>query len=37
MLGFILGSVFGGTVGVFAVSLCAAAGQSDRELKDERQ
>ena len=30
MLSFILGCIFGGTVGMFAACLCAAAGQADR-------
>ncbi len=32
MIGFILGSMFGGTIGVFAACLCAAAAQADREM-----
>ena len=32
MIGFILGSMFGGTVGVVAMCLCVAAGQADREM-----
>ena len=30
MIGFILGTFFGGIVGVFAMCLCKAAGQADR-------
>lgn len=30
MLGFILGSIFGGTVGAFAICLCKAASDADR-------
>ncbi|HEZ7987140.1 MAG TPA: DUF3789 domain-containing protein [Ruminococcus sp.] len=30
MLGFILGSIFGGTAGVFAMCLCRAASDADR-------
>ena len=30
MLGFILGSIFGGTAGVFAMCLCTAASEADR-------
>ena len=30
MLGFILGSIFGGTVGVFTMCLCMAAGQAEK-------
>ncbi len=32
MLGFILGSMFGGTVGVFTMCLCTAASRADEEL-----
>lgn len=32
MIGFIIGCMVGGTVGVFATSLCVAAGHSDREM-----
>lgn len=32
MIGFILGTVFGGTVGVFTACMCAAAGQEDRRM-----
>lgn len=32
MIEFILGSMFGGAIGVFAACLCAAAGQADREM-----
>ncbi len=31
MLSFILGSMLGGTVGVFAMCLCTAASRSDSE------
>ncbi len=30
MLGFILGSIFGGTVGVFTICLCKVASDADR-------
>jgi hypothetical protein len=30
VLGFILGAVFGGTVGVFAMCLCKAASEADK-------
>lgn len=30
MIGFILGTLFGGIVGVFAMCLCQAAGQADK-------
>ncbi len=30
MIGFILGTFFGGIVGVFAMCLCKAAGQADK-------
>lgn len=30
MLGFILGSIFGGTVGVFTICLCKAASEADK-------
>lgn len=30
MIGFFLGTLFGGTVGLFAACLCAAAGRADR-------
>lgn len=30
VLGFILGSIFGGTVGVFTMCLCMAAGQAEK-------
>ncbi len=30
MLGFILGSIFGGTVGVFTICLCKAASDADK-------
>ena len=30
MLGFIIGLIIGGTVGVFAMDLCIAAGQADK-------
>lgn len=33
MVGFILGSIFGGSVGVFAMCLCVAAGRADREME----
>lgn len=32
MIGFILGSMFGGTIGVAAMCLCMAAGRADREI-----
>ena len=32
MIGFILGSMFGGTVGVVAMCLCVAAKEADREM-----
>lgn len=32
MIGFILGSMFGGTVGVVAMCLCVTAKQADREM-----
>lgn len=32
MLGFIIGSIFGGTVGVLAMALCTAAGKADEEM-----
>lgn len=32
MLGFILGSIFVGTVGVFAMCLCKAASDADRYM-----
>lgn len=32
MLGFILGTIFGGTVGVFAMCLCKAASDADRYM-----
>ncbi|MDO4863085.1 MAG: DUF3789 domain-containing protein [Ruminococcus sp.] len=35
MLGFILGSLFGGTVGVFTMCLCVAAKWGD-EFTDRR-
>lgn len=31
MIGFFLGTLFGGTVGLFAACLCAAAGRADRD------
>ena len=30
MLGFIIGLIIGGTVGVFAMALCINAGQADK-------
>lgn len=30
MLGFILGSIFGGTAGMFVMCLCIAAGQAEK-------
>ena len=30
MLGFIIGLIIGGTVGVFAMALCITAGQADK-------
>lgn len=30
MLGFILGLILGGAVGVFAMAMCCAAGYADR-------
>ena len=30
VLGFILGSIFGGTIGVFAMCLCKAASDADK-------
>lgn len=30
MLGFIIGLFVGGTIGVFAMALCTAAGQADK-------
>ncbi|MFR7867994.1 DUF3789 domain-containing protein [Ruminococcus bicirculans (ex Wegman et al. 2014)] len=30
LLGFIIGLIIGGTVGVFAMALCIAAGQADK-------
>lgn len=32
LIKFILGSLFGGTVGVFVMCLCQAAGKSDNQL-----
>lgn len=32
MIGFILGSMFGGTIGMLATCLCVAAGRADREM-----
>ncbi|MDE5885386.1 MAG: DUF3789 domain-containing protein [Oscillospiraceae bacterium] len=32
MIGFFLGSLFGGTVGVVATCLCVAAGQADHGI-----
>lgn len=39
MIGFLLGSLFGGTVGVVSMCLCSAAGQADHdmELKDSNE
>lgn len=36
MLGFILGSLFGGTVGVFTMALCSAAKRADEDLKKSK-
>lgn len=33
MLGFILGSLFGGTIGAFAMALCNAAKRADEKVK----
>ena len=33
MLNFILGTLFGGTIGVFAMALCIAAKRADDELE----
>ncbi|MBR2284035.1 MAG: DUF3789 domain-containing protein [Ruminococcus sp.] len=33
MLGFILGSLFGGTIGVFTMCLCTAAHWADENMK----
>lgn len=30
MLGFILGTIFGGTIGVFAICMCQAASDADK-------
>lgn len=30
MLGFILGSIFGGTAGMFVMCLCTAAGKAEK-------
>lgn len=32
MIGFIIGSMVGGTIGVFATCLCVAAGRADRGM-----
>lgn len=32
MIGFFLGSLFGGTVGLVATCLCVVAGQADHEI-----
>lgn len=32
MLGFILGSIFGGAVGVFTTAMCIAAGKADEKM-----
>ncbi|WP_337484165.1 DUF3789 domain-containing protein [Porcipelethomonas sp.] len=37
MLGFILGSLFGGTVGVFTMLLCNAAKRADEKEEDFRE
>ncbi|MBQ8297562.1 MAG: DUF3789 domain-containing protein [Ruminococcus sp.] len=34
MLGFILGSIFGGTIGVFTAAVCRAAKDSDSRFDD---
>lgn len=36
MLGFILGSLFGGTVGVFTMALCNAAKRADEALEKSK-
>lgn len=36
MLGFILGSLFGGTVGVFTMALCSAAKRADEDLEKNK-
>ena len=33
MLGFILGSLFGGTVGAFTMALCNAAKKADKDME----
>ncbi|HRR78440.1 MAG TPA: DUF3789 domain-containing protein [Ruminococcus sp.] len=35
MIGFILGSMFGGTVGVFAMCLCRTASESDMHMNND--
>ena len=32
MIAFLLGTLFGGSVGLVTASLCIAAGQADREM-----
>lgn len=36
MLGFVIGCIFGGTVGMTATCLCVAAKQADRYLEEEQ-
>ena len=35
MIGFVIGALLGGTVGVTTMCICSVAGQSDRELEEE--
>ncbi|HOF68055.1 MAG TPA: DUF3789 domain-containing protein [Ruminococcus sp.] len=37
MLGFILGSLFGGTIGAFAMALCNAAKRADEKEENLRE
>lgn len=33
MLGFIIGTLFGGTAGVFAMAMCTAAKEADKHIQ----
>ena len=33
MIGFVIGCMLGGIVGIFVTSLCVTAGHSDREMR----
>ncbi len=34
MLGFVIGLIVGGTLGLFAAALCSAAHEGDKQLED---